>query len=55
MRTVFLLVAQGGAAPFGLRPLARRVDRADPLTAKNLDAHIEAVARIVTNGLRADR
>lgn len=53
-RTVFLLVAHGGAAPFGLLPLARRVDRSDPIAAKNFDVHIEAVTRIITNGLRVD-
>jgi AcrR family transcriptional regulator len=53
LRTVFLLVAQGGGAPFGLLPLARRLDRSDPATRKNVDAHIEHVTRIITNGLRA--
>lgn len=52
MRTLFLLIAHGGAAPFGLRPLARRLDRSDPGSAKNLNEHIEAVTRIVIDGLR---
>lgn len=52
LRTFFLLVAQGGGAPFGLLPLARRVERGDPTTRKNLDTHIEAVTRIIINGLR---
>lgn len=53
LRTLFLLVAQGGGAPFGLLPLARRLDRSDPTSRKNVDSHIEAVTRIITNGLRA--
>jgi len=55
LRTFFLLVAHGGGAPFGLLPLARRVERSDPTSRKNLEAHIEAVTTIIVNGLRVGR
>ena len=53
MRTLFLLVTHGGGAPFALEPLARRHERSDPLSAENVREHIEAVVRIVIDGLRA--
>jgi TetR/AcrR family transcriptional regulator len=53
MRTLFLMVTHGGAAPFTLVPLARRLERSDPLSAKKVGEHIEAVVRIVVDGLRA--
>jgi AcrR family transcriptional regulator len=54
-RTWVLLVAHGAAAPFGLVPLARRLDRSDPTSRKEVSEHIEAVTRIIVDGLRADR
>lgn len=54
MRTVFLLIAHGAAAPFGLVPLARRLDRSDPLSPKNVEKHIDVVTRIIINGIRSD-
>lgn len=53
MRTVFLLLGHGATAMFGLVPLARRLDRADPTSAKTVREHIEAVTRIIVDGLRA--
>ena len=55
MRTVFLLLGHGATALFGLVPLARRLDRRDPTSPKNINEHIEAVTRIVIGGLRVDR
>lgn len=54
MRTLFLLVTHGGAAPFTLVPLARLIERSNPLSAKKVGEHIEAVVRIVIDGLRAE-
>jgi hypothetical protein len=54
LRTLFLLVAHGAAAPFGLVPLARRVERSDPLSAKNITEHIDVVTRIIVDGLRKE-
>jgi hypothetical protein len=36
-------------------PLARRLERSDPLSAKKAGEHIEAVVRIVIDGLRVER
>jgi hypothetical protein len=47
-------MAHGGSAPVGLVPLARRLDRSNPTSAKNLNEHIEAVTRIIMDGLRID-
>ncbi|HEX3512169.1 MAG TPA: TetR/AcrR family transcriptional regulator [Solirubrobacteraceae bacterium] len=55
MRTLFLLIAHGGAAPFGLLPLARRLGASDPNSKKNVEEHIEAVTRILIEGIRLDR
>jgi AcrR family transcriptional regulator len=52
MRTVFLLLGHGATALFGLVPLARRLDRPDPTSAKTVREHIEAVTRIIVDGLR---
>lgn len=52
MRTVFLLLGHGATALFGLVPLARRLDRPDPTSARVVNEHIEAVTRIVVDGLR---
>lgn len=52
MRTVFLLLGHGATALFGLVPLARRLDRPDPTSAKTVREHIEAVIRIIVDGLR---
>jgi AcrR family transcriptional regulator len=54
MRTVFLLLGHGATALFGLVPLARRLDRRDPTSPKNINEHIEAVTRIVIDGLRVE-
>jgi AcrR family transcriptional regulator len=54
-RTLFMLIAHGGTAPFGLMPLARRFDRADPRSAKAVAEHAETVSRIIVDGLRIDR
>jgi len=54
MRTLFLLVTHGGGAPFALVPLARRHEQSDPLSAENVREHIEAVLRIVIDGLKVD-
>jgi TetR/AcrR family transcriptional regulator len=55
MRTLFLLLAHGGTALFGLGPLARRLDRSDPTSTESVDEHIEAVTRIIIDGLRTER
>jgi TetR/AcrR family transcriptional regulator len=55
MRTVFLLLGHGATALFGLVPLARRLDRADPTSPKYVDEHIEAVTRIIVDGIRTER
>jgi AcrR family transcriptional regulator len=52
MRTVFLLLGHGATALFGLVPLARRLDRPDPTSARTVKEHIEAVTRIIIEGLR---
>lgn len=52
MRTVFLLLGHGATALFGLVPLARRLDRPDPTSAKTVREHIEAVTRIIVDGLK---
>lgn len=54
MRTVFLLLGHGATALFGLVPLARRLDRPDPTSAKTVKEHIDAVTRIIIDGLRID-
>jgi AcrR family transcriptional regulator len=54
MRTVFLLLGHGATALFGLVPLARRLDRSDPTSAKAIREHIDAVTRIVVDGLRIE-
>ena len=54
MRTVFLLLGHGATALFGLVPLASRLDRPDPTSAKAIRDHIDAVTRIVIDGLRAE-
>jgi AcrR family transcriptional regulator len=55
MRTLFLLAAHGGAAPFGLLPLARRLDPSDPLSNRSVEEHVETVTRILIDGIRLDR
>ena len=55
MRTVFLLLGHGATALFGLVPLARRLDPRDPSSPKNIAEHIEAVTRILADGLRVER
>jgi len=52
LRSLFMLMAHGGGAPFTLVPFARRFDPADPLDPEEVDAHVVAVADILTNGLR---
>jgi TetR/AcrR family transcriptional regulator len=54
-RTVFFLLAHGATAMFGLVPLGRRVQASDPASAGSRDEHIEAVTRIIVDGLRVDR
>lgn len=54
MRTVFLLLGHGGTALFGLVPLASRLDRPDPTSAKTVREHIEAVTRIIVDGLKVE-
>lgn len=54
MRSVFLLLGHGATALFGLVPLAKRLDRPDPTSAKAVKEHIEAVTRIIIDGLRID-
>jgi AcrR family transcriptional regulator len=53
MRSLFLLFAHGGTAPFGLVALARRLNDSDPVTARNVTEHIDAVTHIIINGLRS--
>ncbi len=54
MRTVFLLLGHGATSLFGLVPLARRLDRPDPTSARTISAHIEDVTRIIVDGLRGE-
>lgn len=53
-RTVFFLIAHGGAAPFSLVPLARHFDEQDPLAPEEIEQQIETVAQIIITGLRLD-
>ena len=54
-RTVFFLLAHGATAVFGLVPLGRRVRTSDPTSPRSIDEHVEAVTRIIVDGLRVDR
>lgn len=54
-RTFFLLLAHGGAAPFGLVALASKLDSNDPQASQTLEDHIENVTRILIDGMRTDR
>ena len=53
MRTLFLLIAHGAAAPFELAPLARKLADSEHGEEDNT-AHIEAATRIIIDGLRLD-
>jgi AcrR family transcriptional regulator len=52
VRTLNFLVAHGGAAPFTLRPYARRFGGTDPLDADEIERHAALTADILTEGLR---
>lgn len=55
LRTLWLLVGHGAVAAFTLTPLARRLDKTDPLDPAEIDQHAAAIAAIITNGLKLDR
>jgi TetR/AcrR family transcriptional regulator len=52
MRTLFLLIAHGAAAPFELAPLARHLAESESASAEDVDEHIDAATRIIIDGLR---
>jgi TetR/AcrR family transcriptional regulator len=52
VRTLNFLVAHGGAAPFTLRPFARRFGGPDPLDTDEIERHAALTADILTEGLR---
>jgi len=51
VRTVHFLITAGGAAPFSMVALARRLDPGDPLDPQAVAAHAEVVADIIVAGL----
>lgn len=53
LRTVHFLLTHGGAAPFTLVPLARRLDPAEPLAPDEVDGYAAAVADVLVAGLQA--
>jgi AcrR family transcriptional regulator len=52
LRTLFFLIAHGGAAPFTLTALARRFDEADPLDPDEIGEQAALTADVITGGLR---
>ncbi|MBV8940227.1 MAG: TetR/AcrR family transcriptional regulator [Solirubrobacterales bacterium] len=52
LRTLHFLIAHGAAAPFTLIPLAKRLDRANPLARKNIERHANLICEIIISGLR---
>jgi AcrR family transcriptional regulator len=54
LRSLQMLVAHGGCAPFTLVALARRFDDRDPRDPDQVEAHAALVADLITEGLRLD-
>ncbi|GAA0419281.1 putative transcriptional regulator, TetR [Acrocarpospora corrugata] len=54
-RTLHFLIAHGGAAPFSLPALARRIGPGDPLAADAITEHADLVADLILAGLQARR
>jgi AcrR family transcriptional regulator len=54
LRALFFLIAHGAAAPFTLVPLARRIDKTNPLDPKRVAEQAVLTADLITNGLRLD-
>jgi AcrR family transcriptional regulator len=52
LRTLFFLIAHGGAAPFTLTALARRFDETDPLDPDKIGEQAALTADVITGGLR---
>ena len=55
VRTLHFLITSGGAAPFSMTALARKLDRGtrhDPLAPAEVEAHADLVADIIVAGLR---
>ena len=53
MRTLFLLIAHGAAAPFTMAPLSRHLATSGSLQGDAVDDHIEVATRVIIDGLRA--
>jgi AcrR family transcriptional regulator len=54
LRALLFLIGHGGAAPFTLTPLARRLDQTNPLDPTEIERHAAMIADILSNGLRLD-
>jgi AcrR family transcriptional regulator len=54
LRTVHLLLAHGGAAPFALGPLACHFDDADPFDPQEIATHAALVADLLVRALEHD-
>ncbi|GIH26297.1 putative transcriptional regulator, TetR [Acrocarpospora phusangensis] len=53
VRTLHFLVAHGGAAPFSMPALARRIGTGDPMAPDAIAEHADTVADLVLAGLQA--
>ncbi|MFC4532968.1 TetR/AcrR family transcriptional regulator [Sphaerisporangium dianthi] len=52
-RTLHFLIAHGGAAPFSLPALARRIGPGDPMAAEAVAEHADIVADLILAGLQS--